>query len=96
MSVHDFPSKFASITEDEVTELMESRLAGEDDLHFAARLTRIACSRWLLSSSHTKNARLNGANSETVRKYEIQERRAHHTMTTYTQLLNEALTAKVA
>lgn len=96
MSAYDFPSPNASITTEEAEELMLSRLAGESDLHFAVRSTRIACNRWLSASNDLKQAHRNGYNTEVMRKFETVERKAKHTLTTRALMLVEALTEKAA
>lgn len=96
MSSLDFPSPNASITTEEVEELIYSRHQGEDAPHFYARITRMACSRWLLTSEYLEWAKVKGLGGARLAAFEEAERKAKSTMTTYALMLVEALTEKAA
>lgn len=78
----------------DVTELAQSRLSGESDLHFFARYCRQKIDRWIEAYSVTDTARENGANSEVMRKVEAAERHARFYMVGASELLYEALHPK--
>lgn len=97
MTIHDFPSvRDATFSESELDELIYSQHAGESELHWRARITRMACEHWLIATRHLEMGRLNGNNSDTMRHYESRERKTKHTMHTFALMLVEALTEKAA
>lgn len=86
---------FPRIGPDPDGELLDSRLKGESDLHFYARLTRIYISKWLDADRDLENARRNGSNTEVIRKLEIQARRLKFSLESYSELLTESLAEKM-
>lgn len=86
---------FPRIGPDTDDELLNSRLSGESDLHFYARLTRLQIVRWMDADRDLENARRNGNCKETLYKLAAQERRAKHSLETYSELLTESLAEKM-
>lgn len=85
--LRDFPS----ISSESLDEILTSRLAGESDLHFNARIMRIACTEWLDAHQQMQRAKLRTTTKAVLQKFQSQELQARGTMTSYAEELLEAL-----